>query len=61
MLHGGDGMTAPTVWQAVVQVTDDRGRYPVVIGTYATAREANAIAHRHVILHAVPMAVEVTP
>jgi hypothetical protein len=54
-------MTAPTVWQAVVEVTDDRGRYPVVIGTYATAREANAIAHRHVILHAVPMAVEVTP
>ena len=52
-------MTAPTVWRAVVELVDDRGRHRIVVGTYATAREACAIARQHVILHAVPMAVEV--
>jgi hypothetical protein len=46
-------MTEPTVWRVVIELVDEGGRHPVVIGTYATSREAWAIAH------AVPMAVEV--
>jgi hypothetical protein len=37
-------MTAATRWQAVVVIADHRTRYPLTIGTDATAAEASAAA-----------------
>lgn len=52
-------MSAATVWRAVVDVRDDRGTHRVEVGTYATAREASAIALRSIVMIATPIAVEV--
>ena len=52
-------MTAATRWIATVRIRDDRGVHLVEVGTYATAREASAIAARSIVTIATPIAVEV--
>ena len=52
-------MSAATRWIAVVEVRDDRGVHMVEVGTYATAREASAIASRAIVTIATPVAYEV--